>query len=118
MERSRRPQREPWSPPLRPVPAFRGPGRLFAAPFASAVVRERARRLVRVGTRSLGAFSEDDMATYAVALSYQVFFSLFPFVIFLVALLGSLRVPEFFDWLLGQTRAVLPGQAAGPWSRG
>lgn len=53
------------------------------------------------------------MLTYAAALSYQIFFSLFPFIIFLVALLGFLQIPGFFDWLLEQAQTVLPGQAAG-----
>lgn len=69
-----------------------------------------------VGTvlkRSAQRFVADDMSTYAAALAYAVFFSLFPFVIFLLALLGFLRIPGFFDFLLNQARTVLPGQAAG-----
>lgn len=54
------------------------------------------------------------MATYAAALAYQVLFSLFPFLIFLVALLGFLQVPEFFDWLRQQAAALLPAQALEP----
>ena len=38
--------------------------------------------------RAVKGFSKDDMTVYAAALSYQLFFSLFPFVIFLLALLG------------------------------
>ncbi len=60
---------------------------------------------------SVKNFIEDDMLTYAAALAYQVFFSLFPFVIFLLALLGFLRIPGFFDTLLNQAATVLPGQA-------
>jgi len=56
-------------------------------------------------------FSEDNMLTYAAALSYQVFFSLFPFLIFFVALLGALNIPDFWGSLLDQARAVLPEQA-------
>lgn len=52
------------------------------------------------------------MTTHAAALAYQTLFSLFPFALFLVALLGFLRLPELFDWLLVQARVVLPGQAA------
>lgn len=62
---------------------------------------------------AIGSFIEDDMASYAAALSYQVFFSLFPFLLFLIALLGWLRIPGFFDWLLSQAQLVLPEQAAG-----
>ena len=42
--------------------------------------------------RSIKKFSADDMLVYAVAVSYQVFFSLFPFIIFLLALLGFLNL--------------------------
>ncbi len=66
-----------------------------------------------IAKRSVKEFSDDDMLTYAAAVSYQVFFSLFPFLIFLLALLGLLNIPGFFDWLLGQVDAVLPRQAAG-----
>lgn len=59
-------------------------------------------------------FLDDDMTTYAAALSYQVFFSIFPFIIFLVALLGFLHLPDFFDWLRQQAEAVVPEQAMGP----
>jgi len=61
--------------------------------------------------RALKEFGEDDMATYAAALAYHVLFSLFPFIIFLVALLGFLNIPQFFDWLRQQSQLVLPPQA-------
>jgi membrane protein len=62
--------------------------------------------------RSIKNFSNDDMTVYATALSYQLLFSLFPFVIFLLALLGVLNLISFFDWLLKQSQTVLPGQAS------
>jgi len=62
---------------------------------------------------SIRDFSGDDMLTYAAAMAYQVLFALFPFIIFLLALLGFLRIPGFFDWLLNQAQTVLPDQAAG-----
>lgn len=61
--------------------------------------------------RALQNFGAHDMASYAAALAYQVFFSLFPFLIFLIALLGFLEVPEFFDWLRQEAAALLPAQA-------
>lgn len=61
--------------------------------------------------RSLRAFNKDDMLTYAAALSYSALFGLFPFLIFLVALLSFLQIPEFFDWLLEQARTVLPADS-------
>jgi membrane protein len=57
--------------------------------------------------------NDDDMLYYAAALSYQVFFSLFPFLFFLLALLGALNIPDFLDWLIEQGQAVLPGQVTG-----
>jgi membrane protein len=67
--------------------------------------------LWQVAKRSVQEFSADDMTTYAAALSYQVLFALFPFVIFLLALLGLLNIPGFFNSLLEQSRAVMPDQA-------
>jgi membrane protein len=63
--------------------------------------------------RAIKKFSADDMLVYAAALSYQLFFSLFPFIIFLLALLGVLNLTSFFDWLIKQSQTVLPGQASG-----
>jgi len=63
--------------------------------------------------RAIKNFSADDMLVYAAALSYQLFFSLFPFVIFLLALLGVLNLTSFFDWMIKQSQTVLPGQASG-----
>jgi membrane protein len=60
---------------------------------------------------SIKSFVDDDMTTYASALAYQVLFSIFPFIIFLVALLGSLHLPDFFAWLREQAAIFLPDQA-------
>ncbi len=69
--------------------------------------------LLELGKRSVKAYLEDDMMTYAAALAFRTLFALFPFMIFLVALLGFLRIPGFFDWLLNQAQTVLPEQAMG-----
>jgi membrane protein len=60
---------------------------------------------------SVRDFFADDMTTYASALSYQIFFSLFPFIIFLIALLGFLQLPSFFDWLRARAQMMFPEQA-------
>lgn len=65
----------------------------------------------RVSWRSITEFSADDMTTYAAAVSYQVFFSLFPFIIFLLALLGFLHLQPVFDFLLQQSKAIMPQSA-------
>lgn len=67
--------------------------------------------LWQTAKRSVQEFTADDMSTFAAALSYQVFLSLFPFAIFLLALLGMLNIPGFFNWLLEQSQAVMPDQA-------
>lgn len=56
-------------------------------------------------------FLEDDMPTYASALAYQIFFSLFPFLIFLIALVGFFNLPDFFAWLQGQAAVIVPAEA-------
>jgi membrane protein len=61
--------------------------------------------------RAVKEFLDDDMTTYAAALAYQVLFSIFPFLIFLIALLGFLHLTAFFDWLRQQMQLVLPEQA-------
>lgn len=66
-----------------------------------------------VAKESVKEFLDDDMATYAAALAYQVLLSLFPFIIFLIALLSFLRIPGFFNWLVEQARGVLPEDALG-----
>jgi len=60
--------------------------------------------------KAVEAFLDDDMTMYASALAYQIIFSIFPFVIFLIALLGFLHRPDFFDWLLAQATAIFPEQ--------
>jgi membrane protein len=58
-------------------------------------------------------FGEHDMRYYAAALTYQIFFSLFPFLIFFVAVLGALNILGYFDQLLEQAQVLIPEQAPG-----
>jgi membrane protein len=55
-------------------------------------------------------FGEDAMPTYAAALAYRAIFSIFPFLLFLVALLGVLDLPQLFEWLQQQAALVVPGE--------
>jgi membrane protein len=64
-----------------------------------------------LGKQSLANFKKHDMSTYAAALSYGILFALFPFLIFLIALLGVLDLQEFFDWLLEQAESAFPADA-------
>lgn len=67
--------------------------------------------LAKVLVRTVKEFVDDDMSTYASALAYQMLFSLFPFLLFLIALIGFLHLPDFFSWLRMQSELVLPPQA-------
>ncbi|QJQ21905.1 YihY/virulence factor BrkB family protein [Pseudomonas sp. SK] len=67
--------------------------------------------LHRVLVRTVKEFLDDEMSTYASALAYQALFSLFPFLLFLIALIGFLHLPDFFSWLRLQSELVLPPQA-------
>ena len=63
--------------------------------------------------RSVKGFIDDNMLTYAAALAYHILFAIFPFIIFLVALLGFLQISDFFAWVLEQAQTLLPEQAMG-----
>ena len=67
--------------------------------------------LGKVLVRTVKEFIDDEMSTYASALAYQMLFSLFPFILFLIALIGFLHLPDFFTWLRLQSELVLPPQA-------
>lgn len=61
--------------------------------------------------RSFKEFGKDEMDTYAAALAFRGLFSLFPFLLFLVALVGYLDLQHFYDWLRSQVDLLLPPQA-------
>jgi membrane protein len=65
----------------------------------------------RLARQVLAEFSEDAMATYAAALAYRAIFSLFPFLLFLVALLGVLQLPQLFEWMRQQAALIVPAAA-------
>lgn len=64
--------------------------------------------LITILKRTAKGFSDHDLSTYAAALAYRALFSIFPFLLFLMALLGFLNLPAFFDWLREQAALVLP----------
>jgi membrane protein len=51
------------------------------------------------------------MLTYAAALAFQALFSLVPFIIVLIAMLGLFDLGYFFDWIRNQVDLFLPDQA-------
>jgi membrane protein len=62
---------------------------------------------------TVSEFIDDELPTYASALAFQLFFSLFPFLLFLIALIGVLDAQAIFDWLHQQAELVLPQAALG-----
>ena len=66
-----------------------------------------ASRFLRTAYRE---FNEDQVLTYAAALAYHSLLALFPFLLFLLALVSFLNVPALFEQLLVWGRAVLPPQ--------
>ena len=70
--------------------------------------------LLELAKRSIRkAYLEDDLLMYAAALAFRMFFAVIPFLIFVVALLGVLRVPGFFDWVLSKAQNILSKDAVG-----
>jgi membrane protein len=53
--------------------------------------------IIELGQRSIRKFFEHPMSTYAAALAYRGLFGLFPFVLILVVLVGTLGVSDLFD---------------------
>jgi membrane protein len=66
---------------------------------------------IAVLKRAVKDFIDDDMLTSAAALSYHVLLALFPFIIFLLTLLGAFGATDLFDQLLEQARLALPPDA-------
>src|SRR5690606_25264839 len=58
--------------------------------------------------KSIQDFVNDDLATHASALAFQVLFSIFSFIIFLVALLSFLDLAHFFAWIRTEMSVFLP----------
>ena len=52
------------------------------------------------------------MLTHVRAVTYQVLFSLFPFIIFFMALLGFLNLSDLFDWLRRRSESFFLAQTA------
>ncbi len=66
---------------------------------------------LNVFRQAMKGFIEDDMGEYAAALSYHILLALFPFIIFLLTVLGALGLSDFFDRLLNEARVALPPDA-------
>jgi membrane protein len=74
----------------------------------------RYRRLRWVIERAVRTFARHDMAVYAMALAYRGLFALFPFAVFLVAVVSFLRVDAVLGWLAEQGPPGLRGRVPQP----
>jgi len=61
--------------------------------------------------RAITYYLNNDMLTYAAALAFQALFSIFPFIIVLIALLGLFDMMFFFNWVREQMSLLLPHEA-------
>src|ERR671913_244494 len=61
--------------------------------------------------RVIAEVQKDNCAVYAAALAYYFLFALFPFFLFLTALLGYLPIPNLMDQIIGLLAQVMPGEA-------
>ncbi|HWV24958.1 MAG TPA: YihY/virulence factor BrkB family protein [Thermomicrobiales bacterium] len=76
--------------------------------------KPRANRLnatISFAVRVTRNYFDHNMTIYAAALSFHALLAIFPFLIFLLALLSFLRIPDFFDWVLDQAALALPEPA-------
>lgn len=71
----------------------------------------RGINIITLFKRTVTYYLENDMLTYAAALAFQALFSIFPFMIVLIAMLGMLDMMQFFDWIRNQTALFFPGEA-------
>lgn len=68
---------------------------------------------VVVVQRAVRAFIADDMISYAAALAFYVLLAGFPFILFLIALLSFLHLPNFFARFLLLVQLFVPAQVVG-----
>ncbi len=77
-------------------------------------LRIRGTGLWALVERSAKSFVRHDMAVYAMALAYRGLFALFPFAIFLVAVVSFLRVDAVLEWLAEQGPPGIRGSIPKP----
>ena len=67
--------------------------------------------VIHLVVQSSKSFVKHDMSMHAAALAYHILFSLFPFIIFLLALLSYFDLHEIFASISGQAQLLLPPPA-------
>lgn len=81
--------------------------------------RKKLRQVARLGGLSVKELSRrvwhemsaDNVTGYAAQLAYYFLFSLFPFFLFLAALIGYLPIPDLMQKIMGSLAGVMPGDA-------
>lgn len=95
------PDAEPCDPP----PCEPSPARTWLE------LARAARHPWRFLTALVWRVSEDDISTPAAAMAYYFFFSMFPMVLFMLALASMFPAQGLEEWLLAMLAAYLPGEA-------
>jgi membrane protein len=67
---------------------------------------------LKVGKKAIKEYLDDDMNTYAGALTYRILLAIFPFLIFLLTVLSAFGLTNFFDWAVEEARDAFPGEVA------
>jgi uncharacterized BrkB/YihY/UPF0761 family membrane protein len=67
--------------------------------------------LKELATRVIKEVQEDDCLGSAAQLAYYLLFAVFPFFLFLTALLGFLPIPNLLERIIASLAMVLPGEA-------
>lgn len=106
------PKSKPEEEPVDRIPGGRFVRRAERAGNEVEVPLARNLGLVELLKRTFKEVGEDHVAAFAGNLTYKVFFALFPFFVFLLTLLGLLRVPNLVDYLVEQINLALPSGAA------
>jgi membrane protein len=70
-------------------------------------------RVIELGKRVWGEVQEDNSLGYAAQLAYYFLFALFPFMIFLMTLVGYLPIPNLMEEIMGMLGRILPENALG-----
>jgi membrane protein len=70
-------------------------------------------RVIELGKRVWGEVQEDNSLGYAAQLAYYFLFALFPFMIFLMTLVGYLPIPNLMEQIMGLLGRILPQEALG-----
>jgi membrane protein len=76
-------------------------------------LRLAARHPIRLLVALSNRIQDDGMLTVAAAMAYYFFFSLFPFLIFLLACASLLPIPGLAEWVLAKLAQFAPAEAYG-----